>query len=545
MVSTRRPGHVRSTLTGPDFLGPPGRRSARLTRPLVTAAAAALAAPLVLAAPASAGSGDNLGADLRGARPGAESVGDRLFPTLGNGGYDALHYDLGMTYQAATRTVEATTTMTAVATQNLSRFSLDFDGNTITSVRLDGGPVAFARHDEKLVITPARPIRAGTPLRLAVAYHADPRSTAFTCVVPPPATPSAWVPIDSGFVDAGQPNCEHTVFPSNDHPSDKATYTFRLTVPQGTTAVANGRLVSTFDGPDRTTTTSVYREDAPMASELTQIVVGDFTVAQVPGAAGVALRNVVSTASAAQIEPVLTQEAEQVAWMVDRAGPYPFGVYGELVPDGIDNLGFALETQTLSLFPSGFIKSNRNPVRVQRVLVHELAHQWFGDSVAPATWSDIWLNEGHATWYEDNWADPDGSNLLSQMHDAYAASDRMRAADGPVALPDTAEVMFDNNSYDGGALVLYALRQEVGDATFARIERAWQARFHGRDAGTADFIALSSAVAGRDLRGFLTPWLYSRSTPAMPGHPDWTVLPVQPAAAPSVAAAAHPARAAR
>jgi aminopeptidase N len=168
--------------------------------------------------------------------------------------------------------------------------------------------------------------------------------------------------------------------------------------------------------------------------------------------------------------------------------------------------------------------------------------KWFGNSVSPYEWSDIWLNEGHASWYEFLYAEDTGqlvadteggypdetgyATLEELMRAVYAHGDEWRVESGPVALPLSADTMFDHQVYLGGALVLYALRQVVGEATFQRIEREWLDRYRDRSASTADFIALASQVAHRDLSGFLHAWLYDTTTPPMPGHTDWTVNPV-------------------
>jgi aminopeptidase N len=189
-----------------------------------------------------------------------------------------------------------------------------------------------------------------------------------------------------------------------------------------------------------------------------------------------------------------------------------------------------------------------DPRYYEPTMVHELAHQWFGDDVMPARWSDVWLNEGHATWYEWEYAqergDPafylEGGSFESQMRASYAKGDQLRAQFGPVAAPvhgaDDVFDLFSTNVYDGGALVLYALRQVVGDAAFRTLEREWPQRFGGGPASTADFIAFASQVAGQDLTKLLTDWLYGTKTPPMPGHPDWTVDPVGAAPAASFAA---------
>jgi aminopeptidase N len=167
---------------------------------------------------------------------------------------------------------------------------------------------------------------------------------------------------------------------------------------------------------------------------------------------------------------------------------------------------------------------------------------WFGDSVAPYAWSDLWLNEGHASWYEFLYAeekgflegdtefypDPTGyADFDDLMKAVYAHGDQWRAEDGPVALPTSADTLFAFQRYHGGALVLYALRQKIGAAAFQRIERAYVDRFKDRSVSTDDYIALAAQVSGRsDVVPFLRDWLYGTKTPAMPGHPDWKVAPV-------------------
>jgi aminopeptidase N len=316
----------------------------------------------------------------------------------------------------------------------------------------------------------------------------------------------------------------HSVFPSNDHPSDKARFRFRITVPAGTTAVASGGLVGRRVHGGRATWT--YREDDPTATELVQIAVGRFTVLSRPGPHGVLLRDVVPTADADVIGPKLAGAAAQMRWMERKVGRYPFEEYGVLAAP-LPRL-FALETQTLSLFPAAaFTDDAIGESSYAPIQVHELAHHWFGNDVAPEEWSDVWLSESHATWYEALYADERGwASLEERMRTAYAAGDRWRRDHGPVAAPRTAADVFSPNVYDGGALVLYALRQEIGASAFQRLERAWVRRHAGGVAATADPVALASQVAGRDLSAFLEGWLYGRTTPPMPGRPDWTVDPV-------------------
>jgi aminopeptidase N len=469
--------------------------------------------------------------------PGAAGIGDRLFAALGNGGYNVHHYYLDLRYatSAPSQPIDGTVTIVARATQALSRFDLDFAGDAVGSVSVNGRPADWTRSGQELVITPQRPIAAHRRFVVRVEHFAShPTAPKFG----DPSVTTAFFTTPDGSATAPQPDFAHYIYPSNDHPRDKASFTFRLDVPAGETAVANGDLVGRRTASGRTVW--VYRMRQPLATELTQTTVGNFDVTVRGFHRRVFVRDVTPPSLTAALEPKLAVELEHLDWLQDRLGRYPFDLYGSLVVNTA--LGFALETQTLSVFPILFTQFPRG--LWDSIMLHELAHQWFGDSVSPWEWSDVWLNEGHATWYENTYAaqkgflgDDTGTGIQDfdvYMHVVYALGDVFRARYGPVARPPSGDfdALFSPNVYAGGALVLYALRQEVGAATFQRIERAWIRRYRYRSASTADFIALASRKAHRDLTGFLRAWLYDTKTPPMPGHPDWTVAPVpRPASA--------------
>jgi aminopeptidase N len=488
--------------------------------------------PLVLlTTPATAGSSPRDGR----ATPGSAGLGDRLYPTLGNGGYDARHYHLNLRYATAapSQGMNGTVTMTARATKSLSRFDLDFSGAGVGKVVVNGRRAQFVRKGEDLVITPARPIRKHSIFKVRVRhFRANP-----TVPNPDVFLSTAFFYTPDGSATSGQPNAMHSVYPSNDHPRDKATFSFRFDVPTGTTAVANGVLLGTHRAGSRTVWN--YAQRQPMATELTQLVVGKFTVVPRGRVDGVKVRDVVPTRLVRQYDAKLPVERAHLRWMRQRVGSYPFDRYGSLIVD--THLGFALETQTLSLFDTPWFTDFPRGVW-DPVMLHELAHQWFGDSVAPYEWSDVWQNEGHASWYEFIYAARHGflsddtgtdfTTLKSLMKRVYELGDVYRDAYGPVARPLSGDVndVFSSNAYYGGALVLYALRQKVGVGTFGQIERAWVGRYKGRSASTHDFIRLASQVSGQSLHRFLSRWLYGTRTPPMPGHPHWKVEPVESAA---------------
>ncbi|MFG2561652.1 M1 family metallopeptidase [Streptomyces sp. NPDC048496] len=443
-------------------------------------------------------------------------IGDSLFPTLGNPGYDVLSYDIGFTYHGSnSKPLDAVTTIDARTTERLDRINLDFTRGTVRSVVVNGLRADFAVTGEDLVVEPLGTLPAGVPLRITVRHTSDPSGDQDS---------GGWLRTSDGLATANQADAAHRVFPSNDHPSDKAYFTFRVTAPKDLTVVANGLPAGTVRHGASTTWT--YRTEHPMATELAQVSIGHSTVRKRTGPHGLPVRDVVPAADAARLEPWLKKTPGQLEWMERQVGRYPFETYGLLVAD--TETGFELETQTLTLFERTLFTNNAYPQwYVDSLMVHELAHHWFGDSVSPQTWSDLWLSEGHASWYEARYTEEHAKKSLeNRMRDAYTQSDSWRAVGGPPARPAAPSPgrkisLFRPVVYDGSALVLYALRQEIGKSAFDRLERRWVRTHRDSTATTADFVRLASGIAGRDLTAFFDGWLYSEKTPPMPGHPDW------------------------
>ncbi|MFJ7266560.1 M1 family metallopeptidase [Streptomyces sp. NPDC099050] len=450
--------------------------------------------------------------------PKALGIGDVLFPELGNPGYDVLSYDLSFAYKNNSSPLDAVTVIDARSLTRLETVNLDFTHGKVASAEVNGEPAAFASIGEDLVLTPARPVEPNLPLHITVRHTSDPRGRG----------DGGWVVTDDGLAMANQADAAHRVFPCNDHPADKAYFTFRVSAPAGMTAVANGVPGALPARRAGAATTWTYRTLHPMATELAQVSIGDSAVIHRTGPHGLPLRDVVPAADRERLEPWLKKTAGHIEWMEARVGRYPFENYGVLIAKA--RTGFELETQTLSLFESALFAGGGGYPEwyVESVMVHELAHQWFGDSVSPRTWSDLWLNEGHATWYEALYADGLGKYSLDRrMREAYQRSDQWRSAGGPPAAPKPAAPgekigLFRPAVYDGAALILYALRQEIGVKAFDRVERRWVGEHRDGVAGTEDFVRLASQEAGRDLGAFLEPWLYGKKTPAMPGHPEWS-----------------------
>jgi aminopeptidase N len=248
-----------------------------------------------------------------------------------------------------------------------------------------------------------------------------------------------------------------------------------------------------------------YDAPDPMASYLVQLVVADLEFEESTGPDGLPIRHAFDADIAGSLGGSMDRTAEMIDLFDDHFGPYPFVAYGAVVVD--EPLGFALETQTLSIFGTDAAAS-------ESVVAHELAHQWFGNDVSPATWQDIWLNEGFAVYASWLWSEHDGLGTVDELADAASGS---TVLDLPPGDPGSAG-LFDPSVYDRGALTLYALREAVGEDDFSTLVRTWVERYGGRSASTADFEALAAEVSGEDLTALFDAWLRA---PSLPSLAEW------------------------
>ena len=438
---------------------------------------------------------------LPGSAVGAPGIGDPYFPAMGNGGYDVQHYDLDLKVDMDRKSLSADAVITARTTQELGRFNLDFSGLEVESVTVDGQEAAFARSPGELVITPAEILPADTDFTVAVAYSGTPREGESAGYL------GGWSFYTDGVIVAGEPDGAETWFPVNNHPLDKATYSFTVTVEDSFIVAANGVLRNATDNGDGTVT-YIWDMDDPMASYLATIAIGRFDVIQETSAAGIPIRSYITPLMRKGVEKNIHRIPEMLDYLQSLFGAYPFDAGGVVVHNL--PMGFALESQTLVVMGAFFS---------EQVVVHELAHMWFGDSISVADWQDIWLNEGFASYAEvlwlehtDNRAKAD-EDIVSRYKLLAGWKKELLQIGNPG--PDENN-LFSRQVYDRGALTLHALRLRVGDEAFFRILRAYVERFGGGNAHTEDFIAVAEEISGMDLQEFFRQWLFESQLPDIP-----------------------------
>jgi aminopeptidase N len=437
---------------------------------------------------------------------GAPGVGDAYYPLYGNGGYDVGNYDLAVRYDPGMSPpfIEGLATIDAVATQNLCSFNLDLVGMHVSQVRVDGRVTAFSRTDDhELVIAPVR-LRTGRPFQVVVRYSGQP--TLFHDATYPDVT-YGFMPTDDGAIVIGQPEGAAGWYPVNDHPIDRATYTFRITVPDGYGVVANGLPASVTSTGGWTT--HVWRARDPMISYLTTFDIGEWEISEYTTASGLPVIDAVDPDSAALVGPVLARQEEIVGFLEDTFGPYPFETVGAIFDDHPE-LYFALETQTRPVYRDAFLTWGF----AEDLIVHELAHMWFGDLVAIGRWQDIWLNEGLATYAEWLWYAYEGTSTPQDMLEGFWAHIPPNDPFWDVIVGDPGVLdLFHGAVYYRGAMAVQALRNAVGDEAFWQILGTWVDEHRFGNGTTPEFIALAEGVSGMELDALFEVWLFTPERP--------------------------------
>ncbi len=435
---------------------------------------------------------------------GAASADDPYLPASGNGGYRVSRYDLELIYRMSSNRLSGRAKLSAVATQELTRLSLDLAGLKVSKVSVNGRRAAkFAATDRKLHIWPDRTLPVGTSLNIDIQYAGNPAPLSG------PWGDVGWEELDDGVIVAGQPNGAASWFPCNDHPSNKASYRISVTTDSPYQVISNGTLLSKTVRSSQTTW--VYDQPEPMASYLATVQIGQYRSLDL-GSEPVQSYAAIPAGSSAEFAEDFGRQSDMIAAFSTMFGPYPFGSYTVVVT--ADDLEIPLEAQGMSVFGANYLDGERSE---ERLVAHELAHQWFGNSLTVQRWQHIWLHEGFACYAEWLWSEvsggPSADKLARRSWDKLAAEPQ----DLVIAAPG-ARLMFDDRLYKRGALTLHALRRTLGDEDFFQMLREWtQAHRHG-NVSTEEFMAHAGRFRERSLAGLFNAWLFEQELPEIPNR---------------------------
>ena len=422
---------------------------------------------------------------------------DSYLPSHGDVRFAVRHYALTLDYKVATNHLAGTAVIDAEALTDLTEVALDLYGLHVSRVRVGGKPVKHAHRGHRLIVRTSQP--RGSRFEVEVTYAGKPRP------MPGVHGRAGWEELTDGVLVGSQPHGAPSWFPCNDRPSAKAPFRITVTTEAGYHVAAGGRLEARHTRSGRTTWT--YEQEEPTATYLATVQIGQYAVRPVPAPVPVAI--IAPAGLNVGAGSAFARQGEMVAAFVARFGPYPFGNYAAVVTD--DPLEIPLEAQSLSSFGRNHAAPGWEN---ERLVAHELAHQWFGNSVTVRDWRDIWLHEGFACYAEWLWSEASGgASAAEHAADHYA---RLAAPSRGHCLADPGLAsMFEDWVYKRGALTLHTLRMTIGDASFFAVLRSWVAANAGGDVSTEDFLAHIEDYLGRPVP-VLRPWLYDRGLPPLP-----------------------------
>lgn len=428
---------------------------------------------------------------------------DPYLPGHGDLGFRVLHYHLVLDYRVASNRLDGEATLTVEADDDLATLALDLAVLRVSTVLLDGRRVRFTHRDRRVVVRPARPLPRGHRAEIQVRYSGSPRPLRGRW------GEVGWEELEDGLLVAGQPNGAPTWFPCNDRPADKATYAIEVTCESPYTVLANGVLTRRRVQSSRTTWW--YEQREPMASYLATLQIGRYALEQVGAAgSGADLLLACPPRLRRQAGHDLGRQQQMMAVFERWFGPYPFDRYTAVVTE--DELEIPLEAQTLSVFGANHLDGRRGH---ERLVAHELAHQWFGNSLTLGSWRDIWLHEGFACYAEWLWSEGSGGPAADAV--ARRELTRLRALPQDLLLGDPGpDLMFDDRVYKRGALTLHALRLTVGEEAFADLLRGWATGHRHATVTSAQFREFAARRTGAELEPLFAAWLDRRPLPPLP-----------------------------
>jgi aminopeptidase N len=428
----------------------------------------------------------------------SKPVEDSVYPDIGDPSVDSLHYDLDLAWTPDTRTLVGEATIELRSTGTADHLQLDLgEPLDVWAVTLDGVVVPYEHQGKNLVVS--APVTKDERYVLEVSYTGTPEPT------PAPTkrsdfSTSGWTITPGGETWTMQePYGAFTWYPVNDQPSDKAFYDISITVPSPWVGIANGEMTDQTEHDGLTTT--AWHLSKPASSYVVTVATGDYTRTTNTSRSGMEISYWVPS-SRPGLATGLESAAAGLDWLEGLLGPYPFDSLGFLLVDSRSGM----ETQTMvTLGATDYTTSTA-------VLVHEMAHQWYGDQVTPDDWRDVWMNEGMAMYLQGCWeAEADGRSVDAVMDDYASFEDNLRAKAGPPAAYDPAQ-FGEGNIYYGPALMWHELRKKIGDDAFWDVVRRWPARDPETNASRGEYLDWLVAETHVD-RSFFEDWLLSPTTP--------------------------------
>jgi len=431
-------------------------------------------------------------------------VSDPYRPDSGDERYRVTHYDLELDYRVNGNRLAGTARLLAILDVATSQLRLDLAGLRVAKVTVNGQRVRYAHRGRHLLVTLNALTSKGSELQLLVQYSGNPGP------VRGPWGEVGWEELTDGALVAAQPDGAASWFPCNDHPRSKARYRFKVSTESAYTVVCNGTLRSTQVHGSRTTWQ--YTCEEPAATYLATVQVGRYRLLDT-SMGPVRQRAAVPVRLLERFDHDFARQGEMMALFSRLFGPYPFGGYGVVVTD--DELEIPVEAHGLSIFGANHLDGKRSS---ERLVAHELAHQWFGNSLTVSRWRDIWLNEGFACYAEWLWSQASGSDSADVL--ARKAHQRLSGLPQNLVIADPGpERMFDDRLYKRGALTLHALRLTTGDDAFFALLHAWTAAHRHANVTTEEFTALAGQHAADPVDGVLRRWLHETALPALPALP--------------------------
>lgn len=429
----------------------------------------------------------------------SKPVEDSVYPNVGDPGVDALHYGLDLAWDPESSILTGSAELAFRATRTAGQFQLDLGKPLeVEGATLDGTEIEFEHTGKDLVLK--APVTADQRYVLVVDYAGTPEPTQA------PTTRTDFDTIGFTVTDDGEvwtmqePYGAFTWYPVNDQPADKAFYDFTITVPSPMVGVANGELLDRTEEDDLTTTR--WHLDSPASSYLTTLAIAEYEMTEDTSASGVPL-TYWTPVDDPGAKRALAYTRKAMTWLEKRLGPYPYSTLGSVVVDSES----AMETQTMITY------GDTDYALGAETVVHELAHHWYGDTVSPTDWSDVWMNEGMAMYLQGVFASDRSDRSVDRVMDEYAIYERLaRRAAGPPGDYDP-RTFGEGNIYYGPALMWHELRQRIGDQAFWAMVRQWPTVHQDGNATREEYLSWIEEQTGTELSAFFDAWLLGKKTP--------------------------------